>query len=47
MKVRTLDDNINIWSGEDEDGNIVESGIYIYQIKVDGKVISGTILVAK
>ncbi|OGS02474.1 MAG: hypothetical protein A2204_08030 [Elusimicrobia bacterium RIFOXYA1_FULL_47_7] len=46
-KVRTLTDSISIWKGEDENGNIVESGIYIYQIKTTGEVVSGTILVVK
>lgn len=36
-----------IWNGKDDDNNIVESGIYIYQIKTAGKIISGTIAVAK
>ncbi len=36
-----------IWDGTDDDGDIVESGVYIYQLKVDGKVISGVIAVAK
>jgi len=39
------------WDGTDENGNIVESGVYIYQVKtpIDGKkkVISGVIAVAK
>lgn len=39
------------WGGTDDLGNIVESGVYIYQFKapVDGvmKLISGTIVVAK
>jgi hypothetical protein len=39
------------WDGRDELGNIVESGVYIYQFKADAggarKLISGTIAVAK
>lgn len=37
----------NIWDGTDEYGNIVESGVYIYQFELDGKTYSGTITVAK
>lgn len=36
-----------VWDGTDEDGDIVESGIYIYQIKKDGEIVSGVIVVAK
>jgi hypothetical protein len=39
--------NNPVWDGTDDDGDIVESGIYIYQLKVEGKVISGVIAVAK
>ena len=39
------------WDGRDEAGNIVESGVYIYQFDADisgsKKLISGTIIVAK
>ncbi|MDH5173655.1 MAG: gliding motility-associated C-terminal domain-containing protein [Elusimicrobiota bacterium] len=35
------------WDGEDEQGNIVPSGIYIYQIEVEGQTINGTIVLAK
>jgi len=37
----------NIWDGKDESGNIVESGVYIYQFEFNGKKYSGTIVVAK
>lgn len=36
-----------IWDGRDKNGNIVHSGVYIYQIEVEGKVFNGTIVVAK
>jgi flagellar hook assembly protein FlgD len=35
------------WDGEDRNGNIVREGIYIYQIKAEGKIINGTIVVVK
>lgn len=35
------------WDGEDEQGNIAPSGIYIYQIEVEGQTINGTIVLAK
>lgn len=45
-RIKTLRNN-PIWDGTDEDGDIVESGVYIYQLEVEGKVISGVIAVAK
>jgi hypothetical protein len=35
------------WNGKDKQGNIVRSGIYVYQIQAEGKVINGTIVVAR
>ncbi|MQY53522.1 MAG: hypothetical protein GH154_03895, partial [Firmicutes bacterium] len=50
-KIRTIDGEPYEWDGKDEDGNIVESGVYIYQFKanVNGKkrLVNGTIAVAK
>lgn len=50
-KIRTIDGEPYEWDGKDEDGNIVESGVYIYQFKanVNGKKrsVNGTIAVAK
>jgi hypothetical protein len=46
-KVRQLSDGAFIWNGKDDNDTLVESGLYIYQIKIGGKVISGTIVVAK
>jgi len=47
-KIRQLN-NESTWDGKDDSGRLVESGIYIYQIKLNdsGKIISGTIVVAK
>lgn len=50
--VRQLDivetgENKFTWDGKDEDGNVVRSGIYIYQIEVEGQTINGTIVLAK
>ncbi|MFH1415900.1 MAG: hypothetical protein ABIH89_07440 [Elusimicrobiota bacterium] len=52
--VRTIDETDNSganWDGADEYGNIVESGVYIYQFRADvngeQELISGTIAVAK
>ncbi len=36
-----------VWDGTDEDGDTVESGIYIYQIEKSGKLVSGIIVIAK
>jgi gliding motility-associated-like protein len=46
-KIRTIDANTGSWDGKDKDGNIVANGVYIYQFKFEGKLISGTIAVAK
>jgi len=50
-KIRTIEGEPYEWDGTDDDGNIVESGVYIYQFKADveGKkrLVSGTIVVAK
>jgi hypothetical protein len=45
-RVKHLKDDFT-WDGKDEDGRLVESGIYIYQIHIPGRMISGTIVVAK
>ena len=48
-KIRQLNNGVFSWDGKDDGGQIVESGIYIYQIKLNesGKIISGTVVVAK
>ena len=33
-----------IWDGKKDNGDWAKSGIYVYQIKVDGKLVSGTIV---
>jgi hypothetical protein len=39
--------NIMVWDGRDGNNKIVNGGIYIYQVEADGKIINGTIVVAK
>ncbi len=50
-KIKTIDGEPYEWDGKDEGGDIVETGVYIYQFKanVNGsrKLVSGTIAVAK
>jgi len=36
-----------VWDGRDENNDVAPSGIYIYQIEVEGKTINGTIVLAK
>ncbi len=42
FEIRNLKSGINevIWNGKDENNNTVSSGIYLYQLKVDGKAIA-------
>ncbi len=35
------------WDGRDNSGGIVNGKVYIYQIKIDGKVFNGTVVLAK
>ncbi|MFA5858222.1 MAG: fibronectin type III domain-containing protein [Elusimicrobiota bacterium] len=35
------------WDGKDKSGKVVDSGVYIYQIEADGRVQTGTVVVAK
>ncbi len=44
-KIRTI--STGQWDGKNDDGSVVESGVYIYQYKVDGTLASGVIAVAK
>jgi hypothetical protein len=46
-RVKQLKNDNTMWDGKDENGNVVESGLYVYQIKVPGKIVNGTIVVAK
>lgn len=45
-KVKKIENN-NIWDGRNENGEIVESGVYLYQVKTNETLVSGTIGVAK
>ncbi|OGR84198.1 MAG: hypothetical protein A2901_05845 [Elusimicrobia bacterium RIFCSPLOWO2_01_FULL_54_10] len=44
--VRTLENN-NAWDGRNDDGDLVESGIYAYKVKASGVKVSGMIAVAR
>jgi gliding motility-associated-like protein len=46
-KIRSVSAGTGQWDGKDDDGSVVESGVYIYQFKVDGTLVSGVIAVAK
>ncbi len=46
QKIRVLS-STEIWDGLDDNGEQVENGVYIYQYKLDGKTVTGTIVVAK
>ncbi len=41
------DDNELEWDGKDEDGEVVESGVYVYQMQIGDSFKTGTIIVAK
>ncbi len=45
-KIRTIT-GIDVWDGRDDDGNIVESGLYIYKFESNGTIVNGMIAVAK
>lgn len=46
-KIRSVSAGTGEWDGKDDGGSVVESGVYIYQFKVDGTLVSGVIAVAK
>ncbi len=46
-EIRTIDSVPYEWDARDDSGSIVESGVYIYQFRAGGELISGTIAVAK
>jgi len=39
--------NFRYWDGTDQNNQIVPPGVYIYQLETEGKVINGTIVVAR
>lgn len=46
-QVRKISGDDISWDGKDDYGDVVPSGIYIYQMRINGKIISGTVVVAK
>ena len=44
--IRQLE-NINIWDGRKDDGEIAENGVYIYQLKSERTKVSGAIGVTR
>jgi CHU domain-containing protein len=46
-RVRTIPGPSPVWDGKNDDGQVVESGVYIYQYTINGDRVSGVIGVAK
>ncbi len=44
--IRTIDSS-DVWDGKDSESNSVENGIYIYQYTINGKYVTGTVVIAK
>ena len=40
-------ENSLMWDGKDFRGSVVPSGVYMYQIKCEGKIFNGTVVVAR
>ncbi len=45
--LRSAGENLIVWDGKDESGQIVRGGVYIYQVEAGGEVINGTVVIAK
>ena len=45
--VKRLEGGRRTWDGTDEDGRVVEGGLYIYQIQSKDQIVSGTVVVLK
>jgi gliding motility-associated-like protein len=45
-KVRGLDGN-NVWNGRKDDGDMAETGVYVYKVETDGLTVTGTVGVAR
>lgn len=46
-RVRDLSVGNLVWDGRDDEGRVVESGLYLYQYNSQGERVSGVILIAK
>ncbi|MGB9596333.1 MAG: hypothetical protein ACPL7B_08635, partial [Candidatus Poribacteria bacterium] len=45
--IKRIEDGNRIWDGTDERGRIVEGGLYIFQVHLGHKIMSGTVVVIK
>jgi len=45
--VRRIENGNRVWDGTDDRGRIVEGGLYIFQVHLDSKIMSGTVVVLK
>ena len=43
-KIAASGTELDVWDGKKDNGDWAKSGIYIYQLKHDGKLVSGTIV---
>jgi len=45
--IKHIENGNKVWDGTDERGRIVEGGLYIFQVHLESKIMSGTVVVLK
>jgi hypothetical protein len=40
-------ETVMFWDGRDSNGGVVSSGVYIYQLEADSKILTGTVVVSR